>query len=154
MKKLISAMVSLAVLTMVSVNVFASTNVGDSRNVQITTSVAPTYTVTIPANTNLVYNATTTSFGSVILSAANLVPGGSVSVSVSKGDLVNTLSSSYKIPYAIKNLQGNDVSSINLVNVNDKADLNIDITSGDWSAAKAGNYSATVTFNISLTSFS
>jgi hypothetical protein len=150
MKKFVSILVSLAlVLSFASIGLFA-TEPGDNRNVEITTSIAPSYTVVIPANTIVTYGQTSTTFGTVKLTAVNMEPGGFVSVSVIKGDLANDHSSTYKIPYTIQNTSGTEVSSISLFDTEDKADLNICITSDDWAAAKAGSYSATVSFEISI----
>ena len=129
---------------------------------EITTEIAPTYIVTIPADTTVAFNDLTTDFGSVELTQARLDPGKQVVVTVdTDGELNNAADAEKVIPYMVTaqyatgepddiyvpfNVKGNDL-------IFDTAGqafaMEIQITEDDWNAAYAGSYSDTVTFNVS-----
>lgn len=146
MMKKLTALVLIIVLTLsLSVTVFAA----DNRDTTITTSIAPTYTVTIPANTNVTFNTLSTSFGSVKLTAAQIDPGYAVKVELTaSGTLKNQADSTKTIAYTIKDANG-AFTSAQYTTAGDKTDLTIDITQAAWNAAFAGQYSDTVTFTVS-----
>ena len=130
--------------------------------VVITTEIAPTYIVTIPADTTVAFNDLTTDFGEVELTQARLDPGKQVVVTVdTDGELNNAADAEKVIPYMVTaqyatgaedevyvpfNVKGNDL-------IFDTAGqafaMEIQITEDDWNAAYAGSYSDTVTFNVS-----
>lgn len=64
MKKLTVLALVLILAISLSVTAFAAE---DARNTTITTSIAPAYTVTIPANTNVTFNTLSTPFGAIKL---------------------------------------------------------------------------------------
>ena len=62
----------------------------DNRQVKVETHIAPTYNVTIPADTKVISKAEDTSFGAITLTDAQLDPGKSVNVTLkSSGTLEN-----------------------------------------------------------------
>ena len=159
MKKIISLLSAAAMLSAVSVTAFAReiTESKGSRkaDVTISTSVAPAYTVSIPLNANVAFNAAQTNFGSVSLDAARLAPNKAVEITITSDfDLNNSTDKTAVIPYTLKATKGTDEEvvaagySAKLQNTGDKVDLTINITQADWDAAAAGDYSDTVTFNI------
>lgn len=156
MKNLFTAILSVCLIMSLSVTAFASKIDQDSgsgsTNVTVSTSIDPTYTVTIPANTSVTFNALSTSFGAISLDAAQLDPGYAVKVKLSaSGTLKNSADKSKTIAYAIN--AGSVAFSEELYQTaGDKTELTIDITQDAWDAAYAGSYSDTVVFTVSYVS--
>ena len=156
MKKLIAFVLTLAMATMMSVPAFAATvdqNDANPKNEQVTvsTSIAPTYTVTIPGDTTVVYdnnNATSTDFGTIKADNVRLNPLKKIVVSVA-ADLTmkNADDTTKTIPYTITS-GGSAFTSVDLFATGDSAALKIEITAEAWSAAYAGSYSDVVTFTV------
>ena len=147
MKKLITLALAALLCIAMSVTALAAplTPTNKRESVTVSTRVDPAYTVTIPANTTIAFNATSTDFGAVTLTAARFETGKGVKVSVTPGDLKNGANDT--IPYTIMSGAA-QFSEKMLTAVNEKADLTIDIAQTAWDAAKAGDYNATVTFTI------
>ena len=124
----------------------------------ITTTIEPTYIVTIPADTKVAFNALDTDFGTIELTKARLDPGKVVRVHLdSDYKLKNKADESRTIRYDI--VSTDDVGTTgSLKNFDaqlefegDDCPLTIKITQDDWNAAYAGEYSDTVTFNVEYT---
>lgn len=154
MKKLTAITLVLALVLCLSASVFAAEVSEDSdsnqTDTEITTSIAPTYTVTIPANTAVTFNALSTSFGSVKLEAAQIEPGYAVKVELNaSGTLKNQADNTKTIAYAVTDANGSAFTVGTYTTAGDKTDLTIHITQQAWNAAYAGRYSDTVTFTVS-----
>ena len=148
MKKILSAVLAIALLTSLSVTVFAENTVGGDAD--ITTSIAPTYTVTIPADVNVDFNATETEFGVIEVTASQIHPDKCIKVALTTdGELNNAIDSTKVIPYVIMDGEGNAFTFDTYLTEGDKTELSIHITAEDWNAAYAGEYSDTVTFTVS-----
>ena len=152
MKKLLTLALVAAMLTATGITAFAVDYPGGTQNTEITTSVEPTFTVTVPADTTVPFNALSTEFGSVKLESARLAPDKAVQVTVTSDyNLNNSVDNTAVIPYSLK--AGNDTLDADyaaaFTTAGEKVDLTINITQADWDAASAGDYSDTVTFNIS-----
>lgn len=146
MKKLAAFTLALALSAALTTTAFADDN---NRSVEVKTHIDPTYTVTIPANTAVAFNAENTSFGEIKLTAAQLDPGKSVVVSLSaSGKLKNDKDNSKTLPYEIQT-SGKKFESASYLKANDSTKLNIHIDAADWNKAFAGDYADTVTFAIS-----
>ena len=75
----------------------------DNRQVKVETHIAPTYNVTIPADTKVISKAEDTSFGAITLTDAQLDPGKSVNVTLkSSGTLENVNDTSKKLASTIR----------------------------------------------------
>ena len=147
MKKLFPLILAVAMLATMSVTAFAANTAGGEAD--ITTSIAPTYTVTIPADVNVQFNATETAFGAIEVEAAQIHPDKCIKVELtSDGKLENSIDAAKVIPYAIKDSEGAAFTSATYLTEGDKTELSIHITADDWNAAYAGEYSDTVTFTI------
>ena len=147
MKKLFALILTVCLLATMSVTAFAANSTGGSTT--ITIDIAPTYTVTIPANTIVAFNAAETDFGAIEVTAAQIHPDKCIKVALaSDGKLENSIDATKVIPYAIKDSEGVAFTSATYLTEGDKTELSIHITADDWNAAYAGEYSDTVTFTI------
>ena len=148
MKKLFAIILAVALVMSLSVTAFAANTTGGDA--VITTSINPTYTVTIPANVNVVFNTTETAFGTIEVVASQIHPNKCIKVVLTTdGELNNAIDKTKVIPYEIKDSEGNVFSSATYLTEGDKTELSIHITADDWNAAYAGDYSDTVTFTVS-----
>lgn len=157
MKKLLTLALVGAMFTACSITAFAVDYPGGTQDTEITTSVAPAFTVTIPADTTVPFNSLNTDFGSVTLESARLAPNKAVAVDVSSDfTLKNNTDNQEIIPYTVTTFADGttDVMEIKgntlyFDEAGDSYDLTINIRQVAWDAAAAGDYSDTVTFNIS-----
>ena len=148
MKKLFAIVLTFALLASLPVTAFAANTTGGDAD--ITTSIAPTYTVTIPADVNVQFNATETAFGTIEVTAAQIHPDKCIKVALTTdNELNNAIDNTKVIPYAIKDSEGAAFTSATYLTEGDKTELSIHITADDWNAAYAGDYSDTVTFTVS-----
>ena len=148
MKKVLTFALAVMLVMSLSVTAFAANTTGGEAD--ITTSIAPTYTVTIPADVNVQFNATETAFGAIEVEAAQIHPDKCIKVELtSDGKLENSIDATKVIPYAIKDSTGAAFTSATYLTEGDKTELSIHITASDWNAAYAGEYSDTVTFTVS-----
>ena len=148
MKKLFAIVLTFALLASLSVTAFAANTTGGEAD--ITTSIAPTYTVTIPADVNVAFNATKTAFGTIEVTASQIHPDKCIKVALTTdNELNNAIDNTKVIPYAIKDSEGAEFNSATYLTEGDKTELSIHITASDWNAAYAGDYSDTVTFTVS-----
>ena len=147
MKKLFALILTVAMLATMSVTAFATDiSFGEA---DITTSIAPTYTVAIPADVNVVFNNTKTAFGTIEVIDSQIHPNKCINVEMTfDGKLENSIDATKVIPYAIKDSQDADFVSATYLTEGDATELYIHITADDWNAAYAGDYSDTVTFTI------
>ena len=151
MKKLFAIALALVLVASLSVTAFAANTTGG--NADITTSIEPTYTVTIPANTNVNFNATETAFGTIEVTASQIHPDKQIRVTLTTdGELNNTIDTTKVIPYVIKDASGAGFTTATYLTEGDKTVLSIHITADDWNAAYAGDYTDTVTFTVSYES--
>ena len=148
MKKLFAIVLTFALLASLSVTAFATNTTGGEAD--ITTSIAPTYTVTIPADVNVAFNATETAFGTIEVTASQIHPDKCIKVALATDkELNNAIDNTKVIPYVIKDSEGAEFTSATYLTEGDKTELSIHITADDWNAAYAGDYSDIVTFTVS-----
>lgn len=137
-------------------------SVPQSAQAEITTEIAPSYIVTIPADTKVKFNDTQTDFGKVELTKAQLDPGKVVKVTVnSDGELNNAADDKKVIPYTVMAQYASGAEGevyipfktaeqpLEMDTEGQKFALSIEIGEEDWNKAYAGSYSDTVTFNVS-----
>ena len=149
MKKLFAIVLTFALLASLSVTAFAANTTGGDAD--ITTSIDPTSTVTIPADVNVAFNATETAFGTIEVTASQIHPDKCIKVALATDkELNNAIDNTKVIPYAIKDSEGAEFTSATYLTEGDKTELSIHITASDWNAAYAGDYSDTVTFTVAV----
>ena len=148
MKKLFALILTVCLLAAMATTAFAANTAGGEAD--ITTSIDPTYTVTIPADVNVAFNATETAFGTIEVTASQIHPDKCIKVALATDkELNNAIDNTKVIPYAIKDSEGAEFTSATYLTEGDKTELSIHITANDWNAAYAGEYSDTVTFTVS-----
>ena len=108
MKKLIASIRALSLLAATSTTAFAAEIDQDddpkTSKAEITTSITPTYVVSIPDNTSVAFNATQTSFGSIEVIKAQIEPDKQIKVSLTADtadgsfNLVNSADETKAIP--------------------------------------------------------
>lgn len=151
MRKIIAFVLTACLISSMSLPAFAADiNQGSNpKTVEatLTTTVAPTYTVTIPANINITFNVTSTDFGKIELTKAQLDPGHVVRVSAQTAVLKNTADETKTIPYAL-NTNGGAFAAAEYTAAGQSTALTLDITQDDWNKAYAGQYKGTVTFTV------
>ena len=148
MKKLFALILAVVMIATMSVTALAANTTGGFTT--ITIDIAPTYTVTIPANTTVAFNATETDFGAIEVTASQIHPDKCIKVALATDkELNNAIDNTKVIPYAIKDSEGAAFTSATYLTEGDKTELSIHITADDWNAAYAGEYSDTVTFTVS-----
>lgn len=156
MKKFLTAVLALAMCFTAAVPAYALTinqDTPDPKNAktEITTSIAPTYTVSIPEDVDVEFNATQTQFGAIEITQAQIDPDKQIVVSITSGGaLMNQTDNTKTLPYTIEDSNGEFTSAAYLAQ-GDKTDLTINITENNWNAAYSGDYSDTVTFTVSYT---
>lgn len=156
MKKLIAPVLSLVLALSLSATALAVQITEKDGNpaeaaAEITTFIAPTYTVTIPEDVKVTFNETSTAFGSIELTAAQIDPDYAVRVTLTAGGrLVNAADESKTIAYAIRVKDTDEEFDYGEYRTDgDSTALTIDITRDAWDAAYAGSYSDAVIFTIS-----
>ena len=161
MKKLLTLVLAAAMLTATGITAFATDvtqgNTTPSASTDVTMSVAPSYTVTIPNKVELTEQADGTYSDQAFVTATNirLDSGKAVYVSLNSDFLLENAEGAASLAYTVTG--GNSVEAIKsgdtIAVFNTDADLTKIQSSNplDFSANKpvfAGNYSDTVTFTI------
>ena len=158
MKKLIASILTLSMLAVLSTTAFAAEINQDSPSKEseavITTTIAPTYTVSIPEDVSVTFNDTETNWGSIEVTQAQIEPNMQIEVSLTADNadstlvLVNQADETKTIPYTVNDENG-IFSSGTYLATGDKTELTINITQDNWNQAAAGSYEDTVTFTVS-----
>ena len=166
MKKLVSLLLAAMLLLAVSVPAYAD------GSTTLTTEVPPaTYTLSIPADQTVPFNATSTNIGNVTVpESSGFSVGKNLKVTITYSGAFTCDSASTTIPFTLNQHEFNGISSSNTAeiqsggyltfkgtsdgSVNTKATgksysidyLFVKINSSDWGKALGGTYTATITF--------
>ena len=147
MKKLTSFALAFALCAASAVSAFAANPTSGATTIK--TNIQPTYTVEIPAQTSIPFNATSTPLATKLgLSKAQLDPNHKVTVTATANALKNDADNTKTIPFTLHNQDGTDFTSAEFTDTNKKVQLSVHIAQSAWDAAPAGNYTGSVTFNI------
>lgn len=158
MKKIISCILTLVLVFSMAGTVFAAEITPDSESKSGTTTISTTkdasYIVVIPERANITFDQESNPIGSITYKEGNLEPDAYVTVALTeKTALANLSDARYTIPYEIRS-EGSAFSQV--VYEEDTAPqtgtpLTAYISKKSWEEAKAGKYTATLTFTITYT---
>jgi len=156
MKKLFATLLALTLCCSMATTAFAAEINQDSDpktgNTTITTVKDPTYIVVIPETAQIEFDVGSNPIGSIEYKEGNLEPGAEVTVELKNASaLAHKEDAKYTIEYAVCK-DGEAFTSVvynEQTAAGTKTALTADITKEAWEAAKAGNYEATLTFEIS-----
>lgn len=153
MKKIVTLVLSTVMALSFSATAFAAEINQDSNpksvKATISTMVAPTYTVSIPANITVGFNDESTDFGAIKVTSARIDPDKCIKVSIATdGELNNKKDAEKVIPYTVNEKGGNKFTSATYTALGEQTNLTVNIAKDDWNKAYAGEYEDTVTFNI------
>ena len=158
MKKLVTGILTAVLCASVATTVFAAeiNQDSDSRtgNTLLTASKAATYTIVIPESAAITFDVEENPIGAIEYQSGNLEPDAYVTVSLSENtELTNNVDEIYTIDYEIKSGEAafEKVVYNEDTEAGTKTPLTANITKAAWANAKAGDYSATLTFTISYT---
>lgn len=158
MKKAITAIIAGVMCLSMTVTAFAADTVINQDSADktgkttLSTFKPAAYTVVIPESAEIEFDAETTDIGDITYQQGNLEPGASVEVALTEATpLANTKDSQYTIDYTVTCL-GEEFDGV--VYEEDTypgtvTPLDVNITNEAWENAKAGDYSALLTFEIS-----
>lgn len=147
MKKLTSFALAFALCAASAVSAFAANPTSGATTIK--TNIQPTYTVEIPAQTSIPFNATSTPLATKLgLSKAQLDPNHKVTVTATVNALKNDADTTKTIPFTLHNENGSAFTSAEFTDTNKKVQLSVHIAQSAWDAAPAGNYTGSVTFHI------
>lgn len=151
MRELLSILCAVTLITAISALPVSAD--GDNRSMTVSTEIAPTFLVSVPADLKVPFSQEQTDLGAVCLDTAQLELDKCVKVSmVSDNLLKNQADPSVTIAYTItENNSSEAFTSASYLKAGDKTDLIIGITKAEWEKAYAGVYSNTVTFQIAYT---
>lgn len=155
-KRILAGALSLVLLLAVAIPVSAEDK---EETTPLEVSVPSTYTLTIPAETNIEFNAESTDLKGVLKVTGNVLPTQSVQVTATTKALHNSVQDT-DLPYALK-YDGNEFTSAewNETELRDglegdgkgkELSLNVAITQADWNNAKAGTYEGSIVFTATL----
>ena len=145
MKKLASLAFAFALCAACAAPVLAD----ETKTTTITTTINPTYTVVIPAATNITFNHTDTNLnGPLHLSAAQLDPDHEVTISATEHELENQADNTKTIQFTLYE-GSNSFLSTSFTDTKKEVQLSAHIDQKAWNTAPAGKYEGSVTFEIS-----
>lgn len=150
-KKVTSLLLAAALAVSMSIPAFATTQgitAPGTKNTTVKTTIAVSYTVTIPESIEVEYNTVDTPFN-IGVTNARLNPQGKVVVTATAaGTMTNASGSGSNLAYTIKDDAGQDFTKLEFTKTATKA-CKVNIAADVWGAADAGDYSGTTTFTVS-----
>lgn len=122
-------------------------------NTEVTANVASDYVLTIPAKTEIAFNATSTNLAGTLKVTGNVLPTQEVKVTATPNALHNEVQNT-DLPYTLK--KGAEIFTADTWNETELREetkavqLSIAITEAEWNKAEAGNYTGSITFTANL----
>ncbi|WP_455683694.1 hypothetical protein [Thomasclavelia sp.] len=155
-KQMISGVLGIAMLSMLVLPVHAEEQSGDTT---IKATITSTYTLTIPQETPIDFNAETTNLASKLKVTGNVLPTQKVDVTATPGNFHNNVQNT-DLPYTLKDDNGNFTGAswnadelragLEGEGKGKEIGLTINIAKSDWNQAKAGDYTGTITFTAQM----
>lgn len=151
-KKIKTSVIGLAIMAFTIAPAYA-------EETQIEATVESTYTLTIPAKTNIAYNSEETLLQGLLKVTGNVLPTQSIEVSVTAHALHDSTRKA-DIPYTLKN--GKDVFTKGIWDEpilreglagegkGKEVQLSVVIEDADWKKAPAGKYAGSIVFEAKL----
>lgn len=141
--------ISLSVFLLLFTSVMSVSAATEQKKTSVNYKVDPEYEIMIPVNTDIPYQATETSYGTIQVKQAVLDPGKCIRVTLdSDGVLKNQEHAGAEIPYEI--LAGDSIfTSQTYTKAGEETELTVSIHPEDWKKARGGAYRTTVTFTVS-----
>lgn len=136
-----------ALMSMPVIGIPQQVNTQFSQEAEVLMHVEPTYIISIPTHTQLVYDVVSTNMGSIQASYLQIEPTMSVSVSAIEGKLTNVKHQDNHIPYTLMN-GAEPFSKTSFTDVDKKVELTIVVAKEAWNKAVGGEYQGTITFLI------
>ena len=154
MKKLASFVLALAMAAVCAAPAMADNQITQSTSQSCDTTVsftiAPSYTVTIPAATVIPFNSTgadTNLKGTLRLDAAQLELNHKITVSAAVTPLHDSAKPAHTIPFTLR--KGNAAfTSVEFTKAGEEVQLSVHIDENAWKTVPAGKYEGSVTFEI------
>ncbi len=156
-RKITMGLTAFALMGAMALPVSAQENT-ESKDTTIRATIQSTYTLTIPAETTIDFEAVSTNLEGELKVAGNVLPSQEVEVTANAGTFHNTVQNT-DLPYKLMNGQeefktstwDEDTLRAGLQEGQGKAiPLSIAIEEADWETAEAGEYTGTITFTATL----
>ena len=157
-KKIITGVTAFALMGAVALPVSAQDNT-ETKDTTIKANIQSTYTLTIPAETDIAFEATSTSLNGTLKVTGNVLPSQEVEVTAQAKDFHNHAQNA-DLPYKLMNGQEefkiatwNETELRNGFENSQNAkeiQLSIAIEESNWKTAKAGDYEGSITFTANL----
>ena len=154
MKKLASFVLALAMPAGCAAPAMADNQLTQSTSQSCDTTVsftiAPSYTVTIPAATVIPFNSTgadTNLKGTLRLDAAQLELNHKITVSAAVTPLHDSAKPAHTIPFTLRK-DGAEFTSVEFTKAGEEVQLSVHIDENAWKTVPAGKYEGSVTFEI------
>lgn len=156
-KKITMGLTAFALMGAMALPVSAQENT-ESKDTTIRATIQSTYTLTIPAETTIDFEAVSTNLEGELKVTGNVLPSQEVEVTAAAGAFHNTVQDK-DLPYKLMNGQeefktaawDEDTLRAGLQEGQGKAiPLSIAIEEADWKTAEAGDYEGTITFTATL----
>lgn len=120
---------------------------------EVTANVASDYVLTIPAKTEIAFNATSTDLAGTLTVTGNVLPTQEVEVTATPNALHNEAQNT-DLPYTLKKDSETFIADTwnetELREETKDVQLSIAITEAEWNKAEAGNYTGSITFTANL----
>lgn len=154
MKKLASFVLALAMAAMCAAPAMADNPItqstSQSGDTTVTFTIVPSYTVTIPAATDIPFNSTgadTNLKGTLRLDAAQLELNHKITVSAAVTPLHDSAKPAHTIPFTLRK-DGAEFTSVEFTKAGEEVQLSVHIDENAWKTVPAGKYEGSVTFEI------
>ena len=154
MKKLATFVLALAMAAVCAAPAMADNQITQSTSQSCDTTVsftiAPSYTVTIPAATVIPFNSTgadTNLKGTLRLDAAQLELNHKITVSAAVTPLHDSAKPAHTIPFTLRK-DGAEFTSVEFTKAGEEVQLSVHIDENAWKTVPAGKYEGSVTFEI------
>lgn len=154
MKKLASFVLALAMAAVCAAPAMADNNQitqesdPKSCDTTVTFTIAPSYTVTIPAATDIPFNSADTNLkGTLRLDAAQLELNHKITVSAAVTPLHDSAKPAHTIPFTLRK-DGAEFTSVEFTKAGEEVQLSVHIDENAWKTVPAGKYEGSVTFEI------